>query len=376
MNQLRMAYLCDAEIPSTTANSIQIMRMCEAFVQEGWSIDLYAPRMKDPRYATAWEGDIASFYGLAVAPSICWLPRRRGLRGKLSFLLASLSRLRRGSYQLVYTRDVLFALGCVWLGYWVILETHFPAFREGLFKKVFTALALRSSRLLALVCITGQLAAEYREFAPQAAKRILVAPDGAASQETASSPPQCSRNRLLAGYAGSLYAGKGAELVCRLAALRPDLSFRIVGGSAQQVETLRNRYPHENIDFVGHVAPGKALEMMRSFDVALLPNQPRVVIGDAGQDIGGYTSPLKLFEYMSLGLPIVASDLPVLREAVSRDEVLLVPPDDLSAWSRALTELQCEEVRAELGAAARARFEREYSWRRRARKIIAHASMR
>jgi glycosyltransferase involved in cell wall biosynthesis len=53
-----------------------------------------------------------------------------------------------------------------------------------------------------------------------------------------------------------------------------------------------------------------------------------------------FTSPLKLYEYMAAGLPIVASDLPSLREVLRHDEnALLVPPDEPAALADSLGRL-------------------------------------
>jgi glycosyltransferase involved in cell wall biosynthesis len=61
-----------------------------------------------------------------------------------------------------------------------------------------------------------------------------------------------------------------------------------------------------------------------------------------------FTSPLKVFEYMAAGLPIVASELPALREVLRHEEnALLVPPDDAPALAAALRRLTSEPALAE-----------------------------
>ncbi|RWN99146.1 glycosyltransferase family 4 protein [Mesorhizobium sp.] len=55
--------------------------------------------------------------------------------------------------------------------------------------------------------------------------------------------------------------------------------------------------------------------------------------------------PLKIFEYMAHGKPIVSSDLPVIREGL-RDSVhsVLVAPDNRSDWVKALQRLRENKV--------------------------------
>jgi glycosyltransferase involved in cell wall biosynthesis len=85
-----------------------------------------------------------------------------------------------------------------------------------------------------------------------------------------------------------------------------------------------------------------------------------------------YTSPLKLFEYLTLGAPIVASDLPAIREVVEdRRTALLVTPGDPGSLAAALAELRRDSALAlSLGAAAAALAPR-YTWEARAERLEA-----
>ena len=77
-----------------------------------------------------------------------------------------------------------------------------------------------------------------------------------------------------------------------------------------------------------------------------------------------YTSPLKLFEYLSLGRPIVASDLPAIREVLTDNETaLLVPPGDPAALASAADAAgrATRRLSARLGQAARA-LAPEFTW--------------
>jgi alpha-1,3-rhamnosyl/mannosyltransferase len=73
---------------------------------------------------------------------------------------------------------------------------------------------------------------------------------------------------------------------------------------------------------------------------------------------------------MAQDTPVVCSDIPVLREVVG-DAARLAPPDDVDAWSRALTEvLMDEQLRADLVARGRERVV-TYSWDRCADETAA-----
>jgi glycosyltransferase involved in cell wall biosynthesis len=79
--------------------------------------------------------------------------------------------------------------------------------------------------------------------------------------------------------------------------------------------------------------------------------------------LGFYWSPLKVFEYMASGLPVVAPALPRLRELVADGvEGRLYEPATPEALAGALSTLTDAARRAQLGTAARARAVRDYSW--------------
>lgn len=80
--------------------------------------------------------------------------------------------------------------------------------------------------------------------------------------------------------------------------------------------------------------------------------------------LGFYWSPLKLFEYMASGLPVVAPAVARIPELVSHGrEGWLYDPADEDGLAAALEHLADAQLRASLGAAARERAVRHYSWR-------------
>jgi glycosyltransferase involved in cell wall biosynthesis len=114
----------------------------------------------------------------------------------------------------------------------------------------------------------------------------------------------------------------------------------------------RNLLPR--IHFTGSVSPEAVPGYLASMDVAVAPYAPQANF---------YSSPLKIYEYMAAGLPIIASRIGQIEEVIQHEVTgLLVPPGDFAAFARALTDLQLNpEMRQSLGAAARAAVQ-EHTW--------------
>jgi glycosyltransferase involved in cell wall biosynthesis len=200
--------------------------------------------------------------------------------------------------------------------------------------------------------------------------RVLVAPDAVACLPKCL-PARDPRSRVIA-YAGQLYPWKGVSTLVAALAHLPDSRLRLIGGlgnddphTAQIVRQARELGVFARIDFKGYLPHRAVPGALAGAAVAAvpLPDNPMARL---------FTSPLKLYEYIAAGLPIVASDLPALRDLlVDKQNALLVPPDQPMALARALGRVLDHP---ELGERLRERALsdlRGWTWRERAAKLLA-----
>ena len=86
--------------------------------------------------------------------------------------------------------------------------------------------------------------------------------------------------------------------------------------------------------------------------------------------LGFYWSPLKLFEYMAAGLPVIAPAIDRIGKLVRHgQEGVLYDARDPGALAGAICSLRSPELRRRLGAAARMRAVREFGWDRHCERL-------
>jgi glycosyltransferase involved in cell wall biosynthesis len=374
---MKIVYISNSIIPSRSANSIHVMKVCQAFAENGHDVVLLAPDLSEPQ--GSGTGDPFAFYSVKPIFEIVTLPARTGRVGTHLYELRAAREAARRAPDLIYSRSAFAAL-LTDSRIPTIFECHAPINRSWLTSQLLGAL-IRRPNLVRFVVITQSLKAHFLAAYPGLAAKILVAPDAAdAPPATCAPAPLESRPGSLAvGYVGHLYPGKGLEVVVPLAARCPWATFHIVGGTESDLALWRQRSTGiDNVVFHGHQPPAVAASYLATFDVVLLPNQRTVrafgAKSDAsGLDIGQWTSPLKMFEYMAHGKAIIASDLPVLKEILTHERnALLAPPEDLDAWAACLKRLNDDPaLRARLGAAAKQEFLAAHTWLERSARTIA-----
>jgi glycosyltransferase involved in cell wall biosynthesis len=352
------------------------MKMCSAFAAQGAEVELVVPRGHD----RAGSGDIDPYRYYAVGNHfpIVQLARLPLLKRSYAFAAKIFLALRSGRFRpdLVYSRDLLAGFAALLAGARLVLEIHHPMRESGRLHGRLFDWIVRHRRFVRLVVITHALKDWHCRHAGMPPEMILVAPDGADSREHtghAECPVNIAQNdRFRVAYVGSLYAGKGIEVVVPLARRLPEMDFHVLGGSGECLQQWQERAGGQgNLIFHGHCPPAQVHAFLRAMDVLLLPNQ-QTVRSAGGSEIGRWTSPLKLFEYMATGKPIVASDLTVLREVLVHEQnCLLCAPDDIDAWQQALLRLQTDRrLAGEIAANAYAELHAIYTWETRAAALL------
>lgn len=174
-------------------------------------------------------------------------------------------------------------------------------------------------------------------------------------------------DKVVVGYVGSFAPWHGLDLLVdaveRLVAENLPIHLLLVGQANPKWHTTLARVQEPRlrafVTLSGFVEPQKIPEYVAAMDITVLPNA------------ADYCSPLKLFEYMAMAKPTVAVGIsPVVAMLTDGVEGFIFPKGDVDALTARLKELvQNSAQRRLLGAAARSRMEREFTWRHNAERV-------
>ena len=180
-------------------------------------------------------------------------------------------------------------------------------------------------------------------------------------------------NKKFAGYFGGLYQGRGIHLLIEVAKLTKDVLFLIFGGDQDTISKLRNSKLPGNFILMGFVNPSESKFYMSMMDVLLMPYQKKVSIGVKDINTSKWMSPLKMFEYMSTGVPIIASDIKVLKEVLKHNKnSLLVDPENPKKWSDYVKRvIYDKKLSKNLSTNALINLRDNYTWTKRAKFILS-----
>lgn len=376
----------DIRFPSPRANGIQVVKTAHALAVRGRPVRLVV-RRSDPRPT---ETILAEFgvepnarldvnrLMVGHAPNSSFLPRLR-------YLIQSLLMARRESRQgaLVLTRDLqladlLLRIGCWNLSYEAhAVEAIMYEERDRLYglkaapgEAKRRRIANRERRVWIgargfIATTKGILGTFERQFGPRA--RTAVVPNGCDIPADRTFTPPSADRRIV--YAGQLYPWKGVDVLVQAFARLSVGELVIVGGLVGESDfdrvrdLARSLNLGERVRFLGSLPQRDIARELSAATVVAAPFLKSAMTSE-------HTSPLKAFEAMAAGRPLLISDTDASREIVEDGRTgIVVPPGDVDAWAAALNRvLSNPSLQLSLGRAA---FERatHFSWARRAERL-------
>ena len=371
---MKLIYISQGNIPSKWAHTFQAMKMADAFAKQVDSFIMVTGGGLLPSQLPVV--DCGEWYGVGNHFTIVRLPVVWRLKEPLfagwkypRFDRAAALYTRIQSPDVVFTRSAYAGRLCVNLGLNTIIEIHMGVKNSELFHIDYVK---DNQHLLGVVTITSELKKLYVE-AGLPRDKIFVWPDAVDIDAFRGLPEKSNireylglpRDPFIATYCGHLYPDRGIEEILGCAAVLPDVQFLLVGGWQKDIEKRKEEAHHlPNVHFRGFVPHQRVPEYLVASDVLLMPYRDY-------ESQEAIRSPLKMFEYMASGCPIVATDLPAVEKHLKHDyNALLIKPGDSAALAEAIKKIMSNMQYASALAHTARMDVSPYTWHNRARAIL------
>ncbi|WP_414622879.1 glycosyltransferase [Calothrix sp. CCY 0018] len=339
-----LIYLSPGNLPSQMAHTVQIAKMAQVLSQKIKEFEL----VTSGDFFSAWKGidaEFKSWYGLDRDFKLVRLPIHlkvntpfpKNYYNQYYFKLAVLYACLK-SPSLVYTRSLVIVDLLLKIGLPVFWEWHEPIDKDSPHCKF-----LNNKNLIGVVTLSPRLAENYIQLGLDHNK-VLVTHSAVElknflpyqEKDIARQKLSLPQDAKIVLYSGHLYEYKGISTIIETACLMPECQFVLVGGWIDDVNRVKAACQEKelhNVHIVGHVAQSELTSYLYAADILLVPTSK-------SWNLAEVTSPLKLFEYMAVRRPIVASALSnittVLRD---QENALLAEPDKPLSFKEAIIKL-------------------------------------
>lgn len=371
---MRIFYIANVRMPTEKAHGIQIAKMCEALIEAGAEVELIVPRRGNE------ERTILDFYGLRVSiPTVRIRTVDWYEYGRIGFRISSIIFMC-GYFRYLWWKKLQGKGGVIWtidvdqFSFFLVPLLGMPYIAEIHDAKPYSLrykMLLRGATRVIVINDIIRRKLEERFYLP--AESITVYRNGvdlslfqpALAREAARERLSLPREVKIVLYAGKVYPWKGLGIFSdTAAAFNSDTYFYFVGDTEDHMQAVTGKRSPASMIYVGHQDYKKIPLWLAAADL--------LVLGGTKENEYSYahTSPMKLFEYMASGRPIVAADTPANREIVSEKEAFFYIPDDAASLKKTIDVVFADPGEAALCSEQAKEKVVAFSWEARARSIL------
>ena len=358
-------YVAEFFLPNNKAYTIHVVKMLNALNENLSTCELVIP-YKDNNYN---YNDLKKNFCLKKKEF--FIKSIFNKKYQLTFLLRIIFAFKAAIYirtnRNVITRSIMTSFFLILFKKKHILEIHHEF--HGLSKFLFINLnAINSRYIIKIIFISKSL----KNFYKNNTQKSTAIPDAVDIQFFKKN--QINNKIKNIYYIGSFYKGRGIELIIEIAKILKKINFILYGLRNNEISNFKN-IP-TNIKMFKFIKYSKVPKLLHKADLLLMPYSLDYVGISSNRksiNIGNYTSPLKMFEYLASGTPLMASNLPVLKEILKNEHnSIIVKDNNPYNWADKIIKLQSNIKLREIISKNGIDTASKNTWDIRAKKILKY----
>ncbi len=369
---MKIHYLATSNVPSKTANSLQITKMCDALSKIGHDITLIIPNLLSSKET------VKNYYDLKNSFKIYKIGSKIKAIDGLNNIFIPISIIKKSfmiGNDLIITRNLLISFLLILLNKKHIFEIHDDlASSSSILARIFKIFGLLNSlSVVRIIFITNGLKKFICKKYNYKKKNYKVLPDGTdlftSNKQLKNIKKKSNRKQI--GYFGSVYLSRGIQLIIELSKIDKNNDYFIYGGSKNENAKLK-KYSSKNLTIHPQITYKKVKKKILDMDILLMPYTKKATFsGDYGNIID-FMSPMKMFDYLGAGKIIISSDIKILREILVNDFNSFLIKDFMNKekWKIKIDKIKMKSEKIKEIRVNAFKTALKYNWESRAKKML------
>tara|TARA_B100001057_G_scaffold19957_1_gene18506 strand:+ start:4131 stop:5240 length:1110 start_codon:yes stop_codon:yes gene_type:complete len=364
---MKIVYLFNSSVPSYNASSLQVVNMCNEISNTVGKLTLITPN-------TGINKSISEHYGIKKNFNIIKIKKFDKFPRGLNYYLYSIYSIMTGLKlrpDLFITRNYFTLFLLLLLRKKVIFEVHSSLLIEGRINNFVVKYfkILDSKNIINLVFITRSVKDFFYEKYKIKSRRSSIL-SSASNIKTFLSQPQ-KKLFLNIGYFGLVNKSRGINFLCQLSKIDMKNRYYIYGCTRDTVNSYKKKFKNKNVFFHEYVPYKNVKNLMCQMDLFIMPYEKEVTTSGNVGNIASYTSPMKLFDYLSSSKPIIASSLNVLREVlVDKKNCIFVDSLNIYKWKLIINKILLNNSQREIISRNNFFLAKNYTYHNRVLKMF------
>jgi glycosyltransferase involved in cell wall biosynthesis len=320
---MNIFYIAELNIPNSSAYLQHVMKMCDEF-SKNYNTTLIIYSKKNYSFLNAKKDYLLKNNFKIISYSKFLIKNSLFNRLKFAFFAKKIINKNKG---LIISRS---PISSIWLGLngiFNFLEIHSNL--SGITKYFFIlSKILKFNKNIFIILIHKNL-----NKILNINKNFIVLDDGVKIEDFSSSI-KCSKKKYDCTYIGSLYRGKGLEIIKHLSVKFKNINFHVFGDIKTIALENINWKEYKNIIFHGFLPYSKVPSILEKSKILLMPYLENVQVKSSNLEVSKFMSPLKLFEYLASRNIILASRMKVYSHILKNNyNCILASPKYFDQWN-------------------------------------------